>query len=101
MRERVLDIRASQRPNKKYAALVQQGGDAMRTVHFGDRRYAQYRDSTPQRLYAARDHGDARRRQRFMLRHGGTSSKTEALRNEARRSGGRVTPRYLSMKYLW
>jgi hypothetical protein len=97
----VLDIRRSGRPNKKYAALVQEPGGAMRTVHFGDRRYAQYRDATPLGLYAARDHGDARRRQRFLLRHGGTDSKRAALGREARRAGGRITPRYLSIKYLW
>lgn len=101
MRERVVDFRRSTRPNKKYAALVR-GPAGMRTVHFGDKRYAQYRDATPLRLYAAHDHGDQARRENFLRRHGGGArSKREAMRHEARRSGGRLTPRFLSIKYLW
>lgn len=101
MRERVVDFRRSTRVNKKYAVLVR-GPAGMRTVHFGDNRYAQFRDSTPLRLYAAYDHGDRARRENFVRRHGGGArSKRMALRFEERRSGGRITPRFLSIKYLW
>ena len=99
-RERVVDIRASARPHKKYEALVR-GPHGLRSVHFGDRRYSQFRDATRLGLYSARDHGDAERRRRFLRRHAGTPSKNEALRIERARSGGRVTPRYLSIRYLW
>ena len=56
--------------NKKYSALVPIGG-VWHRVPFGDRRYGQYRDSTPGRAWAALDHGDPERRAAYRRRHAG------------------------------
>jgi len=51
-------------------------------IHFGDKRYQHYRDSTPLRHYHALDHGDAARRQGYFLRHSGYRSKYKSIANE-------------------
>ncbi len=70
-------------------------------MHFGALGYAPFRDSTPLRAFAARDHGDRRRRARYFTRHSGVPGKREALRKELAASGGRITPKILSHRYLW
>lgn len=96
--ERVVELRASKKKHKKYQALVRGGPGGDRVLHFGDRRYEHYRDATPLRLFASKDHLDPARRQRFLLRHGGSRLKSEAIRN---RRGRLITSRYLAIKYLW
>ena len=56
-------------------------------IHFGDKRYQQFKDSTPLRLYSYLDHGDPIRRSRYYLRHGFSNDKS--------------TAKYWSNKYLW
>ncbi len=70
--------------NKKYSALVLIKGKVKR-VNFGDKRYQQYRDSTPLKLYTRLNHNDKERKRLYLIRH---------------RSDNGVAG-VLSRKYLW
>ena len=69
--------------NKKYAAILPNG----KRVNFGDKRYQQYEDRTPLKLYSKLDHHDKERRKRYYERHNKDYPKYSAD--------------YLSRKYLW
>lgn len=49
---------------KKYSVDVDN-----KTVSFGDKRYEQYEDNTPLKLYSHLDHKDPARRRLYRLRH--------------------------------
>lgn len=51
--------------NKKYRVILNTG----RIVDFGDKRHAQYRDSTPLKAYSHLNHNDKERRDRYYARH--------------------------------
>jgi len=51
--------------NKKYRVILSNG----KHIDFGDKRYQQYRDSSPLRLYSAMDHRDNARQAHYYLRH--------------------------------
>lgn len=65
----VLNIRVSDRKNKKYVADVIINGRLYRNQHFGDTRYQHYRDSTPIKAFSHLDHNDWERRRRYLARH--------------------------------
>ena len=69
--------------NKKYTAILPNG----KRVNFGDKRYQQYEDRTPLKLYSNLDHHDKERRKRYYERHSKDYPKYSAD--------------YLSKKYLW
>ena len=73
----------SSRKNKKYMATLPDG----RKVHFGDSRYQQFRDSTPGGEFKHLDHGDSKRRENYLARHG--------------REAQMYSPKWFSMTYLW
>jgi hypothetical protein len=75
------EIKVSNRKNKKYMVKV-----GNKWVHFGDRRYQHYRDSTPLKAFSKLDHGDDKRRELYYKRHG----KAKPL-----------SAKYFSHKYLW
>ena len=77
-------IRPSTRKHKKYQAVF---ADGRPSVHFGDNRYAQFKDHTSWKMYAHLDHGDKKRRDRYYQRHGKKANKYSA--------------KYFSHKYLW
>ena len=77
----------SDRKNKKYKAVVQFKDGRIKTVHFGDSRYQQYKDSTGLGIYSKLDHNDPDRRRAYYARHG----KTPTL----------YSAKYFSHKYLW
>ena len=56
----------SRRKHKKYDAILPDG----RRVAFGDKRYEQFKDSTPLKAYKHLDHGDPKRRANYLARHG-------------------------------
>ena len=62
-------------PTKKYSVYVRRDG-ARRLIHFGDKRYGQFRDRLGH--YAHLDHGDRKRRERYFARHGRTKDKNTA-----------------------
>jgi hypothetical protein len=90
-------LEKSKRKNKKYVAIFDNG----KSIHFGARGYDQYRDSTGIGAYSSRDHGDHQRRRSYFLRHSGVDKKTKAIKNEMKKSRGRITAKILSHKYLW
>ena len=76
-------IKKSTRKNKKYDIYK---NDKF-LLSFGDKRYEQFKDSTPLKEYSKQDHNDEKRRRLYFLRHGKTSDKK--------------TAKYWSNKYLW
>ena len=76
----------SKREGKKYKVEFDYKGERYK-VHFGALGYAQFKDSTPLKLYKDLDHGDKERRARYYLRH----KKTKNV----------FSPRYWSNNYLW
>ena len=71
----------STRKHKKYAAVFADG----RKVHFGDKRYQQFRDSALG-LYSKLDHKDQERRRRYLARHG---------------EGKKYSAKWFAEKFLW
>ena len=75
------DIKKSTRKFKKYMAVFRD-----KTIHFGDNRYEQYKDSTPLKIYKHLDHNDEKRKRNYYSRHG----KAELH-----------SSKWFSHKYLW
>ena len=63
--ENKLQIEKSDKPNKKYRAILPNG----KVVYFGDTKYGQYEDKTNLKLYKHLDHHDKRRRELYYKRH--------------------------------
>jgi hypothetical protein len=88
--------------NKKYTATIQKTDPAgrpvgrPRSVAFGDRRYGQYRDQTPLRLFAGLDHLDPSRRADYRRRHRGILTKDGRAAYAVP-----LTPAWFSWHYLW
>jgi len=101
MKEKVLKF--TRGPNhKKYTAHVRHTKtNKVRKIHFGDNRYQQYKDRTPNKLYAHKDHGTRKRMRNYFSRHSGTSSRGDAIAKERKKSDGCYTPKILSHTYLW
>ena len=71
---------------KKYRVWLRDG-DRLFKVDFGAKGYQQYRDQTPLKAYAADDHNDLARRERYYQRH--------------RKDYPMYSADYFSKKYLW
>ena len=81
-------IMKSRRPYKKYDIFTKYDRTKYNyLLSFGDKRYEQFRDSTPEHLYRSQDHRDPTRQASFFARHGRTTNKGSA--------------NYWSGKYLW
>ena len=101
MKERILKFERGPFP-KKYTAIVEdRETKKTRKIHFGDRRYQQYKDRTPNQLYAKKNHGTRKRMQNYYSRHSGTKNREEAIEKEIKESGGYYNPKILSHEYLW
>lgn len=55
--------------NKKYKVVILFKDGRKKTIQFGDKRYEQYKDSTPLKLYTRLNHGDKERRRLYKCRH--------------------------------
>lgn len=100
MNETIVKIEKAKAKNKKYTAIVKNKGTGKtRKVNFGDSRYENFKDSTPLKLYASKNHGDKKRRTNYFKRHSGVSTKSEALKKE--KSKGIFTAKLLSHTFLW
>jgi len=76
--------------NKKYDALFRNNTTGkIKKLSFGDRRYAQYKDSTGLGVYSHLNHGDPHRRSFYHQRHA-----KDAV-------DGYYSPGMLSLKFLW
>mgnify|MGYP001475116861 CR=1 FL=1 len=71
--------------NKKYSVYVKGQNGKPRLIHFGDKRYGQYKDKLGH--YKSLDHKDKQRRINYYNRHGIARSKD--------------TAKYWSHKILW
>jgi len=72
---------------KKYKAQVYLRGKLVKTTQFGDKRYAQFRDKTPLKLYSKKNHLDKKRKARYYARH--------------KKNYPRYSADWFSKKYLW
>tara|TARA_R110000744_G_scaffold219427_1_gene338146 strand:- start:1156 stop:1419 length:264 start_codon:yes stop_codon:yes gene_type:complete len=76
--------------NKKYKVVIKRkirGKDTKRTVQFGDKRYGQFRDKTPLKLYKSKNTNSTKRRKAYNARH--TYDKPK------------YSPGWFAKKYLW
>jgi len=72
--------------NKKYKVVIIQRG-SKKTVQFGDKRYGQFKDKTPLKLYSKKDTNDVKRRKSYLARHNYPKPK--------------YSPGWFASKYLW
>jgi len=79
-----MEFKPSTRKNKKYMVRNPDG----KLIHFGDKRYQHYKDTTGLGVYSALDHGDSERRKKYKTRHAKTLVK-------------KYTPSWYSWNYLW
>jgi len=85
----------SKSKNKKYSVYVMKNGKRT-LIHFGDKRYQQFRDTTPLRLYKKLDHMDNDRRRRYLQRSRKIRNKKGELTHKDKNSSN-----YYSIKFLW
>ena len=76
----------SKAKNKKYSVYVMKDGKK-RIIHFGDKRYPQFKDKIG--VYKHLDHNDKKRREKYYKRHGERNIKDKSR------------PKYWSHKILW
>ena len=101
MKETIVKFKKGPFP-KKYTAFVKnKKTKKVRRIHFGDRRYQQYKDRTKLGLYKHKNHGTRKRMRNYFSRHSGTKKRGKAIKKEKRKSKGFYTPKILSHKYLW
>tara|TARA_R110002012_G_scaffold266431_2_gene449974 strand:+ start:2304 stop:2555 length:252 start_codon:yes stop_codon:yes gene_type:complete len=72
--------------NKKYKVIIRDK-DKKKTVQFGDKRYQQFQDKTPLKLYSSKNHLDKTRRASYRARHNYEKPKYSAG--------------WFALKYLW
>lgn len=101
MKERIIKFIKGPFP-KKYTALVEnKKTKKVRKIHFGDRRYPQYKDKTTLKLYAKNNHVTKKRRDNYLNRHSGTKNRKKAIEKERKKSKGFYNAKILSHEYLW
>ena len=87
---------------KKYTAYIRnKKTHKIRKINFGDRRYQQYKDRTPLKLYAKNNHNTRKRMQNYFNRHSGTKKRSKAIKKEKIKSRGKYNAKILSHIYLW
>jgi|TARA_Y100000768_G_C23939711_1_gene664482 hypothetical protein len=101
MKERIIKFKRGPYPKKYTAILKNKKTKKTRKLNFGDRRYQQYKDRTPLKLYKGKNHNTRKRMQNYFSRHSGTKNREKAIKKEIRNSRGYYTPKILSHKYLW
>jgi hypothetical protein len=101
MKEKILRFERGP-PGKKYTAIIQdKKTKKIRKLHFGASDYEQFKDRTPLKLYAHKNHNTRRRMQNYFNRHSGTKKRGQAIALEKKKSKGYYTPKILSHLYLW
>ena len=86
-----MNFKKSTRPGKKYMVVVNG-----KTIHFGDIKMQQYRDTTGLGLYTHLNHNDEKRRASYLARAKGIKNKAGELTWKNKNS-----PNYFSIRYLW
>lgn len=101
MKEKIIEFKKGPFPKKYTAYVKDKKTKRTRKIHFGDRRYQQYKDRTPLKIYAKQNHGTRKRMQNYFSRHSGTKSRKKAITKEIKKSKGYYNPKILSHIYLW
>ena len=78
--------------NKKYSVITPKG----KTIHFGDKRFFHFKDTTGLGLYSDLNHNDKKRQKNYCKRTSGIKTKDGLLTKNNKES-----PNYFSRKYLW
>lgn len=83
-------FKQSTRKNKKYMiSIIHNTSKKKHTIHFGDSRYGQFRDSTCAGIYTHLDTHDNKRKLAYRARHAKTFNKSN------------FSPAFFSWIYLW
>ena len=101
MNERIIKFLKGPFPKKYTACVKNKKTKKIRKIHFGDRRYQQYKDRTPLKLYKIKNHGTRKRMQNYYSRHSGTKNRKKAIKQEKLKSKGLYNAKILSHEYLW
>ena len=101
MKETIVKFVKGPFPKKYTAHVCDKKTKKTRKIHFGDRRYQQYKDRTDLKLYAKKNHGTRKRMQNYYSRHSGTKNRKKAIDKEIKESDGFYTAKILSHQYLW
>tara|TARA_B100001027_G_C16254693_1_gene326291 strand:+ start:1472 stop:1783 length:312 start_codon:yes stop_codon:yes gene_type:complete len=101
MKEKIVKFERGPFPKKYSAHIVNKKTKKRRILHFGDRRYQQYKDRTPLKLYKSKNHGTRKRMENYFNRHSGEKNRKKAIKKEKKKSNGMYTPKILSHMYLW
>ena len=89
-------------PKKKYTAFIKDNKtQKIKKIHFGASDYPQYKDRTPLKLYAYKNHNTRKRMQNYFARHSGTRNRNKAIVLEKKKSKGYYNAKILSHLYLW
>lgn len=86
-----MKFEVSNRKHKKY--MVEHNG---KKIHFGDKRYHHYKDSTPLKKYSHLDHNDKDRRDRYLKRALKIRDKNDRLTKDNPNSAN-----FYALRYLW
>jgi hypothetical protein len=101
MKETIISFKKGPFPKKYTAYIKNNKTKKQRKLHFGDRRYQQYKDRTKLKLYKNKNHNTLKRMRNYYSRHSGTKNRKIAIDREIKKSNGLYTPKILSHKYLW
>ena len=101
MKEKIVKFKKGPYPKKYTAIVMDKKTKKTRKIHFGDRRYQQYKDRTPLKLYKSKNHDTRKRMQNYFSRHSGEKNRKKAIQKEKRKSKGLYNAKILSHEYLW
>jgi len=101
MNEKIIKFSKGPFPKKYTAYVKNKKTKKLRKIHFGDKRYQQYKDRTPLKLYKNKNHITRKRMQNYYSRHSGTKNRKKAIKQEKRKSKGLYNAKILSHEYLW
>tara|TARA_B100000424_G_C22770160_1_gene414751 strand:- start:211 stop:516 length:306 start_codon:yes stop_codon:yes gene_type:complete len=101
MNEKIIKFKKGPFP-KKYTAIIKNiKTGKSRKINFGDRRYQQYKDRTPIKLYKHLNHNTRKRMRNYFNRHSGTKNRKQAIKKEKNKSKNYYNAKILSHIYLW
>ena len=87
-----MDFKKSTRKGKKYMVVAPNG----KTIHFGDIKMQQYKDTTGLGLYTHLNHNDEKRRASYLARAKGIKDKNGNLTWKNKNSAN-----YYAVRWLW
>ena len=101
MNEKIIKFQKGPPPKKYTVKVKNKKSGKFRNIHFGDRRYQQYKDRTPLKLYKHLNHNTKKRMRNYFSRHSGTKNRKKAINKEIKKSKKKYNAKILSHIYLW